>query len=100
MLAIGGIRAAMHRNDIRQPIVRPYAGVICDAFILMQDNTLARTVRVPMTYSTTAASSKNVQNLIDALIQELQAIPQKVIRSMPCRCYEYVNHRVGHTSYW
>ena len=30
--------AAIHRNDIREPIVRPYAGAIVDSFNLMQDN--------------------------------------------------------------
>ena len=33
MLARGGIAAAIHRNDIREPIVRPHAGDIGDAFI-------------------------------------------------------------------
>ena len=50
MLVRGGIAAAIHRNDIREPIVMPYAGDIGDAFILMQDNALARTVPVSMTF--------------------------------------------------
>ena len=110
-------------------IVRPHAGDIADAFILMQDNSLARTVPVSMTFLDDEAISvmnlparstdldpiehtldnlsrrirqrpEKVQNLIDALVQELQAIPQKGIRSMPCRFQECVNFRVGHTSYW
>ena len=50
VLARGGMTAAIHRNDIREPDVTPYAGAICDAFLLMQDNSLARTVRVSMTF--------------------------------------------------
>ena len=30
--------AAIHRNDIREPIVRLYTGVFVDSFILMKDN--------------------------------------------------------------
>ena len=41
----GGITAAVHRNNIREPIGRPYAGAIGDAFI-----THSRTVRVSMTF--------------------------------------------------
>ena len=29
---------AIHRNDIREPTVRPYAGAIVGAFNLIQDN--------------------------------------------------------------
>ena len=50
MLARGGITASIHRNYIREPNVRPYTGAIGDAFILMQDNALARTVRVSITF--------------------------------------------------
>ena len=49
-LVIGGITAAIHLIDILEPIVRPFAGVIGDAFILIQDNTLAQTVMVSMTF--------------------------------------------------
>ena len=43
---------------------------------------------------------ENVQNLIDALVQELQTISQKGIRSTPRRCQACVNDKGGHTSYW
>ena len=33
VLVRGGITAAIHRSDILEPIVRPFAGVIRDAFI-------------------------------------------------------------------
>ena len=36
VFARGHITVAIHRNDIREPIVRPLAGAIVDAFILMQ----------------------------------------------------------------
>ena len=49
-LVRGGITAAIHSSDIVEPIVRPFAGVICDAFILIQDNALAQTVLVSMTF--------------------------------------------------
>ena len=50
VLARGGITAAIHCDDIQEPIVRPYTGTIGDAFILMQDNVLSRTVRVSMNF--------------------------------------------------
>ena len=44
---------------------------------------------------------ENVQNLIEALVQKLQMIPQKGIRSMPLRCHQdCVDDRGGHTRYW
>ena len=45
-----GITAAIHHSDILEPIVRPFAGVIGDAFILIQDNARAQTVLVSMTF--------------------------------------------------
>ena len=42
---------------------------------------------------------KNVQNLIDSLVQELQAMPLKGIGSMTSRCQECVNNKGGQTSY-
>ena len=42
---------------------------------------------------------ENVQNIIDALVQELQALPLNGIRSMT-RCQECVNDRGGQASYW
>ena len=42
--------AAIHRNDIREPHVRPYAGAIVDAFILMHDNACAHTARMSLTF--------------------------------------------------
>ena len=38
VFARGHMMAAIHSNDIREPIVRPYAGAILDSFIVMQDN--------------------------------------------------------------
>ena len=42
---------------------------------------------------------ENVQNLIDSLVQELQAIPLKGIGSITSRCQECVNDKGGQTSY-
>ena len=46
----------------------------------------------------------NLQTLIDAIVQEWQAISQndirRIIRSMSRRCQECANARGGHTSYW
>ena len=42
----------------------------------------------------------NVENLIDALVQEFQTMPQKGIRSRPSRCQECVNDKGGHSRYW
>ena len=50
VLVRGGITTAIHRSDILEPIVRPFAGVICDAFILIQDNARAQRVLVYMTF--------------------------------------------------
>ena len=97
----------------------------------MQDNALARTVRVSMTFLDVKGISVinwptsyadlnprehtwgivssrirqrphypgNVENRVDALVQELQAIPQKCNRSTPRRCQECLNDNGGHTSY-
>ena len=43
---------------------------------------------------------ENVQNLIDALFQKLQAIPLNGIRSMTRFCQECVNDMGGQASYW
>ena len=45
-----GKTVAIHRGDILDTIVRPFAGVIGDAFILIQDNARAQTVLVSMTF--------------------------------------------------
>ena len=50
VLVRGGITAGIHRSDILEPIVRSFAGVIGDAFILIQDNARAQTVLVSMTF--------------------------------------------------
>ena len=42
---------------------------------------------------------ENAQNLIEALVQKLQMIPQKGIRGMPLRCQDCVDDRGGHTRY-
>ena len=38
VFARGHMTAAIRRNDIREPLVRPYAEAIVGAFILTQDN--------------------------------------------------------------
>ena len=50
VLVRGGITSSIHRSDILEPIVRPFVCVIGDAFILIQDNALAKTVLVSMTF--------------------------------------------------
>ena len=50
VFARGHMTAAIHRNDIREPLVRPYAGAIGDAFIVMQDNASAHTARMSLTF--------------------------------------------------
>ena len=123
VLVRGGVTAAIHRSDNLEPIVRQCAGVIGEAFILIQDNALAQTVLVSMTLLDVAGNSvmnwltmspdlnpiehtwcnlsghiqlrsyhpEKVQNLIDALVQQLQSLPQNGIRSMPRRCQECMN---------
>ena len=50
VLVRGGITSSIHRSDILEPIVRPFVCVIGDAFILIQDNALSKTVLVSMTF--------------------------------------------------
>ena len=50
MFARRHITAAIHRHDIRTPIVRPYAGAIAGAFVLMQDNARDHAARVSLTF--------------------------------------------------
>ena len=115
VLSKGDIMAARHFNDILEPIGRTLAGAIGDAFILMQDNARAHKDQVSMTFIDVTGISvmnwpadhasdnlsrrirqrphhpQNVQNITDALVQELQAIPLNCIRSMTRRCQECVN---------
>ena len=46
----GGVMAARHCSDILEPIVRPHACAIGDAFIVMQDNARANTAQASMTF--------------------------------------------------
>ena len=46
----GGITAVRYRDEVMEPIVRPYAGAIGDTFILMQDNARAHTARESTTF--------------------------------------------------
>ena len=46
----GGITIVRYRNEVLQPLVRPYAGAIGDTIVLMQDNARAPTARVSMTF--------------------------------------------------
>ena len=50
VLVRAGITVAIHCSDILEPIVRPFAGVIRDALILIQDNVRAQRVLVSMTF--------------------------------------------------
>ena len=50
VLARGHVTAAIHSNDIREPLVRQYAGAIVDAFSVMQDNACAHTARMSLTF--------------------------------------------------
>ena len=56
--------------------------------------TLSRRIRQRPHYS------EDVENLIDALVQEVQAIPLKGIMSMTHCCQECVNDKGGQASYW
>ena len=44
------LTAARYRNEILDPIVRPFAGAIGNNFILMQDNPRPHTARLSMDY--------------------------------------------------
>ncbi len=42
----------------------------------------------------------NIENLVDALVQKLQIIPQLGHQEYATSCQECVDDRGGHTSYW
>ena len=128
----GGITAPRHRSYILEPIVRPHAGAIGDAFMLMQDDARTHTAQVSMTFIDDTDISvmnwpavspdfnptehtwgirsrrirqrphhpENVQNHIDALVQELQAIPLNDIRRMTSHCQACGNAKRDQTNYW
>ena len=50
VLQQGTMTAQRYRNEVLQPIVRPFAGAIGDNFILMQDNARPHTARATMAY--------------------------------------------------
>ena len=50
MINGGTLTAFRYRDEILDPIVRPFAGAIGDNFILMQDNVCPHTARVCMDY--------------------------------------------------
>ena len=99
----GGITAVRYRDEVLEPIVRPYAGAIGDTFMLMQDNARAHTARVSTTFLDDEGINvmhlparspymlsrrigqrqhppESVQSLTDALVQEWQAIPHNDFR--------------------
>ena len=49
VFAISGITAARHGSDLLEPIFRPLAGAIGDAFMFMQYNASAHTARMCLT---------------------------------------------------
>ena len=49
-MAAGALTAVHYRDEILDPIVRPFAGAIGNKFILMQDNTRPHTARLTMEY--------------------------------------------------
>ena len=49
VFARGHMRAAIYRNDIREAIVKPYAGAIVGAFIVMQDNARDHAAQMSLT---------------------------------------------------
>ena len=46
VMAAGTLTAVRYRDEILDPIVRPFAGAIGNKFILMQDNTRPHTARL------------------------------------------------------
>ena len=126
--------AVRYRDEILDPIVRPFAGAIGNKFILMQDNTRPPTARLPMEYLDHEGTEVNdwpawtpalnpiehvwdylyrqisrhdhppltVQDLIQAIKLEWEALPQQTIQnltlSMP-RCRECANNHGRHTHY-
>ena len=50
VIARGTLTAARYRDDILDPIVRPFAGAVGSGFILVQDNARPHTARLSMQY--------------------------------------------------
>ena len=50
VMAAGTLTAVRYRDEILDPIVRPFAGAIGNNFILMQDNARPHTARLTMDY--------------------------------------------------
>lgn len=46
----GGITLIRYRDEILEPVVRPFAGAVGDGFIFMQDNARPHTARVSMNF--------------------------------------------------
>ena len=133
VLARGTLTAIRYRNEILRPIVRPYAGAVGPGFLLMHDNARPHVAEcvssswimkavmlwtglpVPLnpikhiwdivsrSIHQRHVEPQTVQELIDALIQVWEEIPQENIhrltRSMPRRCREVIQARGGHTHY-
>ena len=49
-MAAGTLTAVRYRDEILDPIVRPFAGAIGNNFILMQDNARPHTARLTYLY--------------------------------------------------
>lgn len=128
-LGNGALTAISYRDEILEPIVRPYAGAVGPGFLLMQDNArphVARTCRQYLEDERIETTDLNpiehlwnimfrsirrhpvapqtVQQLRDALTQIWEEMPQDTIRRligrMPRRCHACIQARGGHTGYW
>ena len=118
-LEVTSITAVRYRNKVLDPIVRPYMQArvymtfLDDKCIIVMNWPARSSDLNPIEHAWDMLSRRiqrrqhppdNLQTLIDALVQERQAIPQndirRIIGSMSGRCQECANARGGHTSYW
>lgn len=112
VLARGSLTAIRYRDEILRPIVRPYAGVVQDEGIDAMDWPTCSPDLNPIEHIWDIMSRsihqrhvapQTVQELVDALVQVWEEIPQEtirhLIRSMPRHCREVIQARGGHTHY-
>ena len=130
VLARGTLTAIRYRDEILRPIMRPYAGAVGPGFLLMHDNARSHVAEVCQQFLHNEGidamdwparspdlnpiehimfrsihqhhvAPQTVQELIDALIQIWEEIPQEnihcLIRSMPRCCKEVIQACGGQT---
>ncbi|KAL0177266.1 hypothetical protein M9458_026160, partial [Cirrhinus mrigala] len=128
VLARGSLTAIRYRDEIRRPLVRPYAGAVGPGFLLMQNNARLHVAGVCQQFlqdegidamdwparSPDLNPTEHIWDIMSRSIHQRHVAPQTVqeladalvqetirhlIRSMPRHCREVIEARGGHTHY-